>query len=213
MSSLKFDVLLLLARMESKDEQNPNLEFNFSVLGCSGVGNMLVLYVSKLSWHAPHYIGKTSLIHRLGGTPFSRKAGHKSENSEYATKYSIDAHTSAGLILLNFFDWDWEEKRKEVNAGLFSQQLMRGKDGAIFVYDVTDRRSKNEFAEFSDWYHRSAGFDKPWLIISNKNDQKKRAIQEGEGQALARAGDRRGYVAVSLVDDTGAMHIYVTCLY
>jgi hypothetical protein len=43
--NLKFDVLLLLARMESKDEQNPNLEFNFSVLGCSGVGNMLVLYV------------------------------------------------------------------------------------------------------------------------------------------------------------------------
>jgi hypothetical protein len=49
----------------------------------------------------------------------------------------------------------------------------------------------------------SIGFDKPWLIISNKNDQKKKVVVDAEGQALARAGDRRAYVAVSLVDDTG----------
>lgn len=143
------------------------------------------------------------MVQRLYGTTFNRKLGHKECDNDDATKYSIDVFSSAGLILLNIFDWDWEQKRKDVNASLFSQQLMKGKDGAIFIYDVTDRRTKSEFAEFSDWYHRSAGFDKPWLIISNKNDQKKKAIQDGEGQALAKAGDRRGYVAVSLVEDTG----------
>ena len=73
----------------------------------------------------------------------------------------------------------------------------------MFVFDVTDRRSKGDFPEHSDWYQRAAGFDKPWLLISNKNDQKKKAVQDGEGQALARAGHRRDFVAISLVDDSG----------
>jgi hypothetical protein len=33
-----------------------------------------------------------------------------------------------------------------------------------------------------------AGFDKPWIIVSNKNEQKKHAVPEGEGQALANKG-------------------------
>jgi hypothetical protein len=73
----------------------------------------------------------------------------------------------------------------------------------MFVYDVTDRRSKSDFLDYNDWYGRAAGFDKPCLIVSSKNDQKKRAVQESEGQALAAKGDRRGYVALNLVDDEG----------
>jgi hypothetical protein len=76
---------------------------------------------------------------------------------------------------------------------------MRGSDGALFLYDVTDRRSMRDFVDFSDWYQRAAGFDKPWLIVSNKNDQKKKAVQDNEGSALASKGDKRGYVAISLV--------------
>jgi hypothetical protein len=68
---------------------------------------------------------------------------------------------------------------------------------------VTDRRSKSDFLDYNDWYGRAAGFDKPCLIVSSKNDQKKRAVQESEGQALAAKGDRRAYVALNLVDDEG----------
>ena len=75
---------------------------------------------------------------------------------------------------------------------------MRGSDGAIFVYDCTEKRSKNDFAEHNDWYQRACGFDKPWLIISNKNDQKKKSVQDEEGKALAKAGPNRDYVAISL---------------
>ena len=80
---------------------------------------------------------------------------------------------------------------------------MRGNDGQIFMYDVTDRRSRTDFVDYNDWYGRAAGFDKPCLVVSSKNDQKKRAVQEGEGQALAAKGDRRGYAALNLVDDEG----------
>lgn len=41
------------------------------------------------------------------------------------------------------------------------------------------------------------------MIVSNKNDQKKRIVTDAEGLSLARSGDRRSYAAVSLVDDTG----------
>jgi len=57
---------------------------------------------------------------------------------------------------------------------------MRGKDGAVFVYDVTEKRSRTDYVDYADWYNRAAGFDKPYLIVSNKNDQKKKAVTDGK---------------------------------
>ena len=159
----------------------PVKEFHLAVLGTAAVG-------------------KTNLCERLIGQAFNRKSGHKPSLDETATKFSIEADSSAGLILFNFYDWGWEQKRRDQSI---NQELMRGSDGALFLYDVTDRRSMRDYSEFADWYQRAAGFDKPWLIVSNKNDQKKKAVQDGEGQALASKGDKRGYVAISLADDTG----------
>ena len=62
---------------------------------------------------------------------------------------------------------------------------MRGFDGSLFVYDVNARQSKNDFSDHMDWYQRAVGFEKPCMIVSNKNDSKKKAVQEGEGQSLA----------------------------
>lgn len=144
-------------------------------------------------------VGKTSICERLIGKTFARKPSKPSLEDE-ATKYSIEVNTSTGLLLFHIYDWAWEVKRRDESI---NQQLMRGNDAGIFVYDVTDRRTYRDFVEYSDWYQRAAGFDKPWLCVSNKNDQKKKIVQDAEGQALARAGDRRSYVGVSLVDDTG----------
>lgn len=160
---------------------NPTKEFHLSVLGISGVG-------------------KTSLCERLVGASFKRSNAYKQSLEDYATKYSFEVSTSAGLLLFHFYDWGWEQKRRDQSI---NQELMRGSDGVLFLYDVTNRRSMSEFREFADWYQRAAGFDKPCLIISNKNDQKKKAVQDNEGAALAGKGDKRGYVAISLVDDTG----------
>ena len=145
-------------------------------------------------------VGKTSLCKRLEGTPFSRKNSSKPSMEETATRYSIECATSSGLLLFHLYDWAWQQKLRE---GSINQQLMRGNDGQIFMYDVTDRRSRTDFVDYNDWYGRAAGFDKPCLVVSSKNDQKKRAVQEGEGQALAAKGDRRGYAALNLVDDEG----------
>eukprot|EP00596_Hydrurales_sp_CCMP1899_P007335 CAMPEP_0119045478 /NCGR_PEP_ID=MMETSP1177-20130426/40241_1 /TAXON_ID=2985 /ORGANISM="Ochromonas sp, Strain CCMP1899" /LENGTH=195 /DNA_ID=CAMNT_0007017347 /DNA_START=61 /DNA_END=645 /DNA_ORIENTATION=- len=156
-------------------------EFRFTVLGSAAVG-------------------KTSLLQRLSGKPFNRKAGHKPSDEDKATEYSIEVATSIGLLLFHFYDWSWAEKRKTEDI---SRQLARGSDGAMFVFDVTHKTSKTDFSDFNDWYERAAGFDKPWMIVSNKNEQKKHAVLEGEGQALANKGNQRCYVPISLVDDTG----------
>ena len=114
------------------------------------------------------------------------------------------ASTPAGeVILFHFIDWGWTEMRKESSANDFNQQLMRGSDGCIFIYDICERRSKSDHVEFNDWYSRACGFERPQIIVSNKNDSKKVAVTDAEGKALAAKGDRRGYVAISLVEDTG----------
>ncbi len=139
-------------------------EYHLCVLGCDGVG-------------------KTSLAQRLAGIPFNRKAGHKPSMEDDVQRYSFEVDSSSGPLLFHLYDWAWEQKRRDQNI---NQQLMRGRDGAIFIIDVTDRRTRTEFSEFSDWYQRAAGFEKPWMIVCNKTDQKKRAVREDEGQALAR---------------------------
>ena len=142
-------------------------EFHFSVVGAAGVG-------------------KTSLLLRLGGKQFNRKLGHRPSMEEEAVQHSLEVCTSAGLLLFHFYDWAWAEKRKNEDI---NRQLARGSDGAVFIYDVTEKRSKVDFYDFNEWYERAAGFDKPWIIISNKNEQKKHSVLDGEGQALANKGD------------------------
>lgn len=146
-------------------------------------------------------VGKTSFLQRVTGVAFNRKNKYKPSLDDTATKYCVEVVSSAGNVLFNLFDWAWEEKRREV--GDINQQLMRGKDGVVFMYDVTDRRSKTAFVDFSDWYQRAAGFDKPCLIVSTKNDQKKHVLTEDDGKRLARDGARRAFVPVNLVDDVG----------
>lgn len=141
-------------------------EFHLTVVGAAGVG-------------------KTSLLQRLSGKPFNRKAGHRPSTEEEAVQHSLQVATSTGLLLFHFYDWAWAEKRKDQDI---NRQLAKGSDGAVFVYDVTEKRSKTDFYDFNDWYERASGFDKPWIIISNKNEQKKHAVLEGEGQALANKG-------------------------
>jgi GTPase SAR1 family protein len=166
----------------------PTIEYNFCILGANEVG-------------------KSSIVQKLCGQEFNRKNKYKSSTEPEATKYTVEVASSAGVILFNIYDWAWEAKRAVENI---NPQLAKGRDGGIFVYDCTDRRTHRDFAEYADWYSRAAGFDKPWLIISNKNDQKKKAVQDTEGEALARAGDRRGFAAVSLVDNTGIDDVVLT---
>jgi GTPase SAR1 family protein len=167
----------------------PPREFRLCVLGSSSVG-------------------KTSLAQRLSGRAFSRKNKHEPTLDAEPVRYLVEAETSAGLLLFHLYDWAWDEKRVEL--GSINQQLMKGRDGAIFVFDCTDKRTLRDFSEQCDWYQRAAGFDKPWIIVSNKNDQKKKAVQEGEGQAVARHGESRGYASISLADDTGIEDVIVT---
>jgi GTPase SAR1 family protein len=145
-------------------------------------------------------VGKTSLCNRLTGKPFSRKNKCPQSLEDEPTKYAFEISTSDGIVLLNLFDWAWEEIKRDQNI---NQALMRGHDGAIFMYSVDDRRSKGDFQDYSDWYQRAAGYDKPWLIVSNKNDLHKKTVSEDEGHALARGGSNRHYAAISLVDDAG----------
>lgn len=180
--------------MTSSSSLLPTKEYHFTVLGASEVG-------------------KTSILERLIGHSFNRKRQYRPSLEDDAIKYTVEvlvqttSSSIGNLILFHFYDWAWEIKRINENI---NNKLSRGKDGAIFVYDCTDRRTYRDYAEYSDWYSRASGYDKPWLFISNKNDQKKKAVQDGEGEALARGGERRGYVPISLVDDTGIDDVILT---
>jgi len=60
-------------------------------------------------------------------------------------------------------------------------------------------------------YERAAGFDRPFLFVSNKVDMKKRAVLENEGPALARHRKVGAHVNLSLADDSGVEEV-VTAL-
>ncbi len=122
-------------------------------------------------------VGKTGLCERLVGKAFSRKPHKPTVEGDSATKYSFEVTSTKGVILFNLYDWAWEEVRKSQSI---NQQLMRGSDGCIFVYDVNHRQSKSDFTDQMDLYSRASGFGKPILIVSNKNDSKKKAVQEGK---------------------------------
>jgi small GTP-binding protein len=155
-------------------------------------------------------VGKTNLMSRLSGGTFNRKSSYKTSTQAEPAKTSLEVNTSAGLLLFHFYDWAWIQKKKELEPNEFNSHLSQGADGAIFMYSVISKESKKDFEFFNDWYERASGYDKPYLIISNKNDQKKRQVSEEEGKALANKGNKRAYVPISLVDDTGIEDILVT---
>lgn len=146
-------------------------------------------------------IGKTSLCQTLTGKPFARKTYHHSTEEE-PKRYSMEVNTKEdGLLLFHLWDWAWYEKQK-VN-GSINNELKFGKDGCIFMYDVTNRKSLSDLNEFSDWYQRAAGFEKPVVVVSNKNEQKKKSVQDTEGAALSRRAAHRVFCPISLVENTG----------
>ena len=159
----------------------PVQEFNVCVLGLTSVG-------------------KTSILQRLNGVHFERKHHTHATMEDEPTKYSFEVPTSAGLVLLNFYDWDWEEKRKNENI---HHDFNYGNDGAVFVFDVTNHESLRSFAEFSGWYESAVGLNKPYLLVSNKNDQHKKSVHDHDINALVHKVEHRAYVAVNLIDDTG----------
>jgi len=151
-----------------------------------------------------------------------------SSTGDEATETVLHVATSAGPLILHFYDWAWAEKRRTVEI---SSQLARGRDGFLFLYDVQSRPSLKDSSgadsavdavhvirqhkqlsfslhysripDFYEWYERAAGFEKPSVVISMKNDSKKVQVQNAEGQALTRSRNRCSYVAVSLVDGSG----------
>lgn len=148
-------------------------------------------------------VGKSNLISRLTGAAFNRKASYKPSTQEEPSKTSIEVTTSLGLLLFHFYDWSWVDRRREVDTNVFNHHIASGRDGALFMYSVTHKETKKDFEFFLDWYQRAAGFEKPWIIVSNKNDSKKKTVSDEEGKSLANKGNQRVYVPISLVDDTG----------
>ncbi|XP_048457263.1 GTP-binding protein Rit2-like [Rhincodon typus] len=67
-------------------------------------------------------------------------------------------------------------------------QYMRGGEGFIICYSITDRRSFQEAAEFKELiYHVRHTFDIPIVLVGNKTDlEEYRQVLHEEGMALAR---------------------------
>ena len=146
-------------------------------------------------------VGKTSLLKRLVGVKFSRKAGHVPTLAEEATCTELLCSTASGeVIAFRLYDLAWAEARRK---GDISRELARGKDGFVYVMDVGEKMTVRDFADYSSWYELACGFDRPALLVSNKSDLKKRAVLENEGPALAKHRRRGAHVVISLADDSG----------
>ncbi|XP_038648952.1 GTP-binding protein Rit1 [Scyliorhinus canicula] len=67
-------------------------------------------------------------------------------------------------------------------------QYMRGGEGFIICYPITDRRSFQADAQFKELiYHVRHTFDIPVVLVGNKTDlEKYRQVPHEEGMALAR---------------------------
>ena len=74
---------------------------------------------------------------------------------------------------------------------------------------MESRPSLRDSGDFYSWYEAGAGFEKPTLVVSMKNDSKKVQVQEGEGQALARGRKSSAYLAVSLADGSGVDGVFL----
>lgn len=156
-------------------------------------------------------VGKTSFLNRIAtGTVFNRKTSCKPSLEDEPTMFSFEIETSIGCYILHIYDWAWTEKARDVSS--LSPYLSKGKDGSVFMFSVTSKKSLSDFRDLYDIYERASGFDKPCLIISNKNDQKKKQVGDGEGQSLANKGNSRAYVAISLTDDSGVGDVFVALL-
>jgi len=144
---------------EEKRVEGPTVEFKVVMLGNGGVG-------------------KSALTFRFIQNKFVESYNPTIEDS-YRKQIKIDGHN----IVLDILDTAGQEEYTELR-----EVYMRGGEGFIIVYSITDEKSFKEVTEFRDRTLRVKDKEKvPMLLVGNKADlDSQRVVSTLEGEELAK---------------------------
>lgn len=105
-------------------------------------------------------VGKTTWINQVMNNTFEQKY----VATLGVTCHSVALDTDAGIINFNIWDCSGQEKIGGVRDAYYTQS-----DGAIIMYDVTNRTSYKSIEQWDEDYRR-INSDAPVIYVANKCD-------------------------------------------
>ena len=138
---------------------------------------MTVNYSIKVCLLGEANVGKTSLVYRFIENKF--REDYKSTLGVNLLKKDMDIDKYKG-ISAQIWDLGGQESFKSLRS-----LYLQGANGALVIYDTTNRRS---FERLDEWVRdfREARGQAPILLIGNKIDLKDKVkVEEDEGKAFA----------------------------
>ena len=121
-------------------------------------------------------VGKTSILERYCKGTFTEKPFSKTDLYIQTKFFEFDSKK----VKVNYKDTDGVEKYID-----FSENLVRGADGFILVYDITKQKTFDSLNRYFD-YIREKFSNLPKILIGNKLDlEEERVVRREEAQALA----------------------------
>jgi len=134
-------------------------------------------YLFKLLLIGDSGVGKSSLLLRFSDDTWTEK---------YISTIGVDfkiktIHIDGKLVKLQIWDTAGQERFRTITSSYY-----RGAHGIIIVYDVTDQIS---FTNIKNWFgeiERYAGNTVQKLLVGNKIDIPKRAVETSTGEEFAK---------------------------
>ena len=138
---------------------------------------MTVNYSIKVCLLGEANVGKTSLVYRFIENKF--REDYKSTLGVNLLKKDMDVDKYKG-VSAQIWDLGGQESFKSLR-----NLYLQGANGALVIYDTTNRKSFENLNEWVKDFKKSRGIV-PMLLIGNKNDlEAKRKIEEKEGRDYA----------------------------
>lgn len=124
-------------------------------------------------------VGKSAITFRFVQNKFVESYNPTIEDS-YRKQIKVESQN----IVLDILDTAGQEEYTELR-----EVYMRGGEGFIIVYSITDKKSFQEVTEFRDRTLRVKDKDKvPMLLVGNKADlEQQRAVSKADGEELAKS--------------------------
>ncbi len=136
-----------------------------------------MVYKCKIVLLGEAAVGKTSLVYRFVQDTF--RESYKSTLGVNLLKKDLDID-NYGDTSAQIWDLGGQESFKSLR-----QLYLEGANGALVIYDVTNRKSFEKLDEWITSFRETRG-DEPLLLIGNKIDLQKRIqIAEKEGKEYA----------------------------
>ncbi|MFW9969224.1 MAG: Rab family GTPase [Candidatus Odinarchaeota archaeon] len=138
-------------------------------------------YIIKITLLGEANVGKTSLVYRFIENKF--RENYKSTLGVNLLKKDMNI-SNYGDVSAQIWDLGGQESFKSLR-----KLYLEGANGALLVYDMTNRKSFEKLSEWTESFRGARG-NAPIMLIGNKSDLKKQIlITENDSQKYAKAND------------------------